>query len=233
MSGRAEVIGRRTLLAGTLASGVGGACRVMAMGTPPSGVSSLPVPPSRALAFRLVRHGTPIGSHTLDFTTEDETLTVRIAADVLFTFGPIPLVRYSHRNTEVWRGGRLASLDAQTDKNGRLLHMSAHRTPAGLQVEGSGAAPYIAPEDALPTTYWNPRMLDGPMIGVQDGMLVHPRVTEKPIEPIRLASGAETEARCYSLTGDLDLDLWYAANRDWMSMRFSVADGSVIMYERL
>jgi hypothetical protein len=111
--------------------------------------------------------------------------------------------------------------------------MSAHRTPAGLYVEGSNTEPYIAPEDALPTTYWNARMLQGPMIGVQDGMLVHPRVTEKPIEPVRLASGAEAAARGYSLTGDLDLDLWYAPDRSWMSMRFSVADGSVITYERL
>ena len=43
-------------------------------------------------------------------------------------FGPIPLVRYAHRNTEVWRGGTLDGLDAQTDKNGSMLHMSAsHR----------------------------------------------------------------------------------------------------------
>jgi hypothetical protein len=36
-------------------------------------------------------------------------------------------------------------------------------TDAGLVVEGSGTRPYIAPENALPTTYWNPRMLLGPM----------------------------------------------------------------------
>jgi len=233
MSGRAEVIDRRGLLVGALACGVATAHRAMAMGTPPSGLSSLPIPASGSLAFRLIRHGTPIGNHTLDFTVEGDTLTVRIAADVVYAIGPIPLVRYNHRNTEVWQGGTLASLDAQTNRNGRLLHMSAHRTPAGLQVEGSGTSPYIAPDDAMPTTYWNVRMLLGPMIGVQDGMLVHPKVTEKPLEPIRLASGAQAAARCYSLTGDLDLDLWYAPDGSWMSMRFAVADGSVITYERL
>ena len=190
------VIGRRSLLVGTLGCGVGGLRRAMAMGTPPPGISSLPIPPTGSLAFRLLRHGTPIGSHSLDFTVRGDTLTVRIAADVVYAIGPIPLVRYSHRNTEVWQGGRLASLDAQTNRNGTHLFMSAHRTPAGLRVEGSGASPYIAPDDAMPTTYWNIRMLLGPMIGVQDGMLVHPKVTEKPIEPIRLASGAEkAEAR--------------------------------------
>jgi len=233
MSGRTWVTERRTLLVGAAACGLAQARRAVGMGTAPSGVASLPIPPSGALAFRMIRHGSAIGTHTLDFTVSGDTVVVRIAADALVSLGPIPLVRYMHRNTEVWRNGRLASLDAQTNRNGAELHMSAHRTSAGLQVEGSGTLPYIAPDDALPTTYWNFRMLLGPMIGVQDGMLVHPRVTEKPVEPIRLASGAETAARCYSLTGDLDLDLWYDAEGSWMSMRFTVGDGSVITYERL
>jgi hypothetical protein len=233
MSSRAEVIDRRTLLAGALACAAACPRLAAAMGTASAGLSSLPIPQTDHVAFRMIRHGSSIGTHTLDFSVQDDTLTVRIAADAVVSFGPIPLVRYSHRNTEVWHGGVLTSLDAQTNKNGSHLHMSAHRTPAGLYVEGSNTEPYIAPEDALPTTYWNARMLQGPMIGVQDGMLVHPRVTEKPIEPVRLASGAEAAARGYSLTGDLDLDLWYAPDRSWMSMRFSVADGSVITYERL
>ncbi len=233
MSGLPRLIDRRALLVGTLACGVAPARRAMAMGTPPPGVAALSVPPSRAIAFRVMRYGTAIGTHTLDFTLRDGTLAVGIAADVLFKLGPIPLVRYTHRSTEVWRDGRLASLDAHTDRNGTQLHMSARRVEAGLLVEGSGTSRYIAPADALPTTYWNARMLRVPMIGTQDGILVHPRVTARRVEPVRLASGAETPARCYSLTGDLDLDLWYDPGSHWMSMRFSVADGSVINYERL
>jgi hypothetical protein len=233
MSGLTWVIERRTLLVGALACGVASMGRAMGERRAPSGVAGLPIPPSRALAFQLMRHDSAIGTHTLDFKVEDDTLTVQIVVDVLFTLGPIPLVHYTHRNTEVWRGGRLSRLEAHTDRNGTELYMSAHRVAAGLRVEGSGTSPYIAPEDALPTTYWNARMLHVPMIGTQDGILVHPRVTEKPIEPVRLASGAETAARCYSLTGDLDLELWYDPESRWMSMRFRVADGSVISYERL
>jgi hypothetical protein len=224
---------RRALLVGTLACGVASAGRAMGERRVAAGAGGLPIPPSHNLAFQLMRHGTAIGTHTLDFKVNDDTLTVQIVVEVLFTLGPIPLVHYTHRNTEVWRGARLASLEAHTDRNGTELYMSAHRVAAGLRVEGSGTAPYIAPDDALPTTYWNARMLHVPMIGTQDGILVHPRVTEKPIEPVRLASGAETAARCYSLSGDLDLDLWYDPESHWMSMRFTVADGSVISYERL
>jgi hypothetical protein len=233
MSGMTRVIERRALLVGTAASGLVGASKAKAMGAVTPGTASLPVPPSGSIAFRVMRYNSVIGSHNLSFQVSDDTLTVEIVADVLFKFGPIPLVRYAHRNTEVWRNGRLTELEAHTDRNGRHLSMSAHRVARGLQVEGSGTGPYIAPEDALPTSYWNARMLRVPMIGTQDGILVHPKVTEKPIEPVRLASGAETAARCYSLTGDLDLDLWYTNDGNWMSMRFSVADGSVINFERL
>ena len=233
MSGRTWVIERRTLLVGAAACGLAQARPAVGMGSPPSGISSLPIPPSRAIAFRMMRHGSAIGTHTLDFEVSGNTLAVHIAADALVSLGPIPLVRYTHRNTEVWQNGRLASLDAHTDRNGTQMHMSAHRTAAGLYVEGSDTSPYIAPDDALPTTYWNFRMLLGPMIGVQNGTLARPKVTEKPVEPVRLASGAETAARCYSLTGDIDLDLWYDAAGNWISMRFTVGDGSVITYERL
>jgi hypothetical protein len=224
---------RRSLLVGTLACGTAAVHRAAGMGSTPPGVGSLPIPPSHALAFRLIRHGDDIGKHTLAFQVSGDTVVIEIAVDVLYKFGPIPLIHYTHRTTEVWRNGRLASLDAYTDKNGGELRMSARRVAAGLQVQGSGAQPYIAPDNALPTTYWNFRLLRGPMIGTQDGMLVHPKVTEKPIEQVRLASGLEAAARCYSLSGDLDLDLWYDAEANWMSMRFTVADGSEIKYERL
>ncbi len=233
MTGLTRVMERRALLAGTLACGVAPICAAMGDGMRPRSTAGLPVPPSHALAFRLVRHGAAIGTHTLAFRPGDNSLSVAIEVDVALSLGPIPLVRYTHRNTEVWRGGRLVALDAETNRNGTQLYMSARRVEAGLRVEGSGTDPYIAPEDALPTSYWNAQMLRAPMIGTQDGMLVHPRVTEKPIEPVRLASGAETAVRCYSLTGDLVLDLWYDPESHWMGMRFVVADGSVISYERL
>ena len=233
MSGRIGVIERRTLLLGAVASGLAGARPAVGMGSLPPGLAMLPVPPSRALGFRMMRHGSAIGTHTLEFDVSEDRLAVRIAADAKVSFGPIPLVRYTHRNTEVWQDGRLASLDAHTDRNGTKLFMSAHRTPAGLYVEGSGTKPYIAPEDALPTTYWNMRILFVPLIGVQNGTLGTPTVTEMPIEKVRLASGAETPARGYHLTGDINVDLWYDAAGSWMSMRFTVGDGSVITYERL
>lgn len=225
------MIARRALF--TSVCGLLAGHRAWAMGGEPSGLASLPIPASRSIAFQLMRHGTSIGTHTLAFNVTGDRLDVDIAVNVVLYFGPIPIVRYTHRATESWQAGRLVALRGTTNRNGTDMSMSAHRLEAGLWVEGSGTKPYIAPEDALPTTYWNARMLRGPMIGTQDGGLVHPKVTAGGIQPVRLGSGQQTDATHYTLSGDLDLELWYDGVERWVGMRFDVADGSTITYERM
>ncbi len=216
-----NLITRRGLLAGAAA----------VIGSP--AYAGLPVPSADKLAFRLICHGGPIGTHTMTFHRDGDALTVDIAVDVLVKFGPIPFVRYTHRNQELWRRDRLVGFTSQTYRNGTKMHALAQRTDSGVAVDGSGTSPYIAPDNALATTHWNSRMLRGPMIGTQDGMLVHPAVSLQPDDKIRLASGEEIPARHYRLSGDLNLELWYDHNDTWASMRFTVDDGSVISYERL
>ena len=220
-SGRRSTMTRRALLAGAVTV-VG---RVAHAG--------LPVPSDDKLAFRLMRHGAPIGTHTMNFHRDGDALTVDIAVDVLVKFGPIPFVRYTHRNQERWRRDRLVGFVSQTYRNGTKMHVQARRINSGVAVDGSGTSPYVAPDNALATTHWNSRMLRGPMIGTQDGMLVHPAVSLEPDERLRLASGEEIPAKHYKLSGDLNLELWYDVSDTWASMRFTVDDGSVITYERL
>jgi hypothetical protein len=195
--------------------------------------AALPVPRSNGLAFRLMRHGSAIGTHALAFRRDGDMLEVNIAVEVLVKFGPIPFVRYAHHNRETWQGERLVGLNARTDKNGTQLQMSASWTDAGLRVEGSGTRPYIAPPNAFATTYWRQSTLFGPLIGTQDGMLVHPVISQQQPAPIHTASGEVTPAKRYVLSGDLQLELWYDASDGWDGMRFTVADGSEISYERL
>jgi hypothetical protein len=216
------MIGRRTLLvAGAALVGGRHAC------------VALPVPRNRSLAFRLMRHGAVIGTHSLAFHSNGDSLEVDITVDVLVKFGPFPFVRYSHHNREAWHGDRLIGVSSRTDRNGTKLHMAAARIDGGLKVEGSGTRPYVAPHDAFATTYWHKSTLFGPLIGTQDGALMHPRISQFRPEPIRLASGEETPAKRYLLSGDLDVELWYDANDTWAGMRFTADDGSVISYERL
>ena len=220
------MLGRRRMIAG---GGTLAAASILGL---PAAAAPLPVPRSGELAFRLIRHGSDIGTHTIRFDQQGGTLTVRIDVEAVVKFGPIPIVRYTHHAMEVWQNQVLTQIDGTTDKNGTKLTMSARRTDAGLSVVGTAASRYIAPEDALPTTYWNARLLNSPMIGTQDGMLVRPAVRNLGPDSVQVASGGQIPATRYGLRGDLDVDLFYDQTRTWAGMEFSVADGSTIRYAR-
>ena len=214
------MIGRRAIL-------LTGACFAA-----PGAMAALPVPPSGKLAFRLIRHGSEIGHHVLTFERQDDALTVRVAVDALVTFISIPIVHYKHRVVEIWQEGVLAGLAGQTDKNGQREWVNARRTSEGLMVLGSRTQRYIAPEPAYGTTYWNKRMLNGPMISLEDGVLLRPKVMVRPAEPIPLASGETIVANHYNLSGPFNVDLWYDQSDTWAGLSFTVADGSNVHYER-
>jgi hypothetical protein len=195
--------------------------------------AALPVPPRNTLAFRLVRHGDEIGHHTDTFERDGDQLTVRITVDALVTLVSIPLVRYTHRVVEVWSGDTLLSLTGETDKNGQHEWVKAQRGPAGLEVTGSKTERYIAPEPAGATSYWNKRTLDGPMISLEDGVLLRPKVVVRPPETIALASGRSIAAEHYNLSGPFNVDLWYDRAGTWAGMEVPIKDGSIVHYERL
>jgi hypothetical protein len=191
------------------------------------------VPASDTLAYRLVRHGSEIGRHTLRFDRQADTLTVRIAVDALVSLLSVPIVRYTHRAVETWQAGTLVGLTAETDKNGQHEWAKALRTSEGLLVTGSKTARYVAPEPAIATSYWDRRMVDGPMISLEDGVLLRPKVAMHPADSIRLASGSMITADHYRLSGAFAVDVWYDRTDTWAGLAFGVADGSTVTYERL
>lgn len=195
--------------------------------------AALPVPPGNALGFRMIRHGSEIGTHRLTFARSGDTLTVNIAVDAVVTLLSVPIVRYTHRGTETWQGTTLVGLAGETNKNGEHEWMKASRTDAGLIVQGSQTRPYVAPNTAIPTSYWNKRMLDGRMISLEDGVLLAPQVADLRAESIRVASGNVIPANHYSLSGAFAVDLWYDTADSWAAMAITVADGSEVRYERL
>ncbi len=154
--------------------------------------AALPVPQGNQIAFAMIRHDNDIGRHTVTFERRGNVLTVRVNVDAHVTFLSIPVVRYTHRAVETWNGDTLVSLSGETNRNGDNQWMNAHRTASGLEVQGSAVKPYVAPENALGITYWNKRQLDVPMIGMDDGILQHPKVENRGMENIPIAGGARS-----------------------------------------
>jgi hypothetical protein len=220
------MIGRRGLL-------LAGGGLVIAQGVIARGADALPVPAGDELAFRVMRHGNDIGRHQLTFARQGEALNVRIAVDVLVTFLSIPLARYTLRATESWQGTTLIGLSGQTTKMGSHQWMNAQRTGEDLVVTGSKTARYVAPPHSMGITYWNKRLLDGPMISMEDGVLALPKVTPLGPQKTRLASGATITTSGYNVKDSFDVDVCYDQGNTWASLTLTAVDGSEILYERL
>ncbi|QQS12272.1 MAG: hypothetical protein IPK81_22700 [Rhodospirillales bacterium] len=166
------------------------------------------VPPSRRIAFDVVRRGSRIGAHTIDFRDEAGALVVDIALDIVVRAGPIAVFRYRHRATERWRDGAFLSLVSRTDDDGTAAFANVERRADGLlAVEGSKSGRVTAPAAALPATHWNYRQLSAPMINPQHGEVLTPAVLDRGEETLadgaarRAPGGSRSPGRRRSISG--------------------------------
>ncbi|HEX3673839.1 MAG TPA: DUF6134 family protein [Rhizomicrobium sp.] len=194
---------------------------------------ALAPPPTGALSFRVSRNGSVIGTHALKFATVGDALTVTVAVELAVSFGPIRLFHYKHDTIERWNAGRFDSLDSKTDYDGEPGFATVRRDAAGLIVEGSKAPRYTAPVGTLAATHWNRAELAGPMVNPENGLLLTPRISDKGMSSVALASGASIPARQYDWRGKDDLDLWYDEKNVWAGLTAVAGDGSKLVYERL
>jgi hypothetical protein len=189
------------------------------------------IPSGNRIAFQVTRNDSPIGTHELAFARDGADVRVSIAIDFAVRFLGVTAFRYTHRNTEVWRGDRLVSINATTDNNGRMLAVKARASGRGIEVEGTEAGAYVAPPEVVSTSYWHGTFLRERKIDTQGGRLLATRLTRLGEEMIPVAGGS-VEATRWRIEGDLELDIWYDRSGAWSRLRFVRGDGSVILYTR-
>jgi len=192
----------------------------------PSQVAS----PPRDIAFNVIRGNEPMGSHKLTFRQDGDKLIVEIAIDLEVRFAFIPVFRYSHRNTETWQGGRLVRLETETNDDGTRHRVRAEAVDDGLRVTDSSGRTYMAPANAIPTSYWNSETIRrSELLNTQNGKMM----------PVRIEAGADQRSavveaahyRLIKLEDGTPVDVWYdKQSRDWVKLAFE-ARGSKIDYE--
>lgn len=140
------------------------------------------------------------------------------------------MFRYRHTNHEVWRHGRLVAIETKTDDDGESYRLSGRATEAGLEVEGSGGN-FVAPADVMPTSYWNTETVTkNRLLDTQRGRLIDVDIVPAGTEIVLLA-GQPVNAQRYKVTGDLELDLWYATDGESAKISFE-ARGAEVVYAR-
>jgi len=209
------------------------AAALPALWRPRPAFAALPIPPGNVINSRVIRKDSDIGTAKYVFDRDGDTLRVHISVDLVVKLGPVPVFRYTHRDVETWQGDTLMSLEATTDDDGTPKFCSARRVAEGLAVKGSHGPPYVAPANALGTTYWNMKTISTPLINTEDGHLLDITMTPQGPKPFPLANGGSVPTREWEMTGDLHTELFYEADGRWAGMIYHAKDKSMVQYLRL
>ena len=186
------------------------------------------VPGLGEIGFEVLREGSPMGRHSIAFEERGEDLHVKIAIDLEVGLAFVTLFRYEHRNHEVWRDGRLISIETATDNDGDRFWVKGEATAEGFAVASTSGS-YTAPADVIPTSYWNPRFVEqSQVLNTQDGRLIEVETRPVAEEQVEVVVGSVLATR-YSTTGELALETWYTESGAWVKTAFE-AKGSEVEY---
>lgn len=168
-----------------------------------------------------------IGSHEYRISRTDSGIErVRSEADFDVRFLAIPVYRYVHRNTEVWRGGCLESVDATTRTNGQRTNLSGQRTASGFAVDGRADA---LPDCVRTFAYWDPALLEQDrLLNPQTGQFVPVRIERS--EAVSPGTAPSTVYRIQA--GDREIAVWYSESQQWLGLEAVVKGGRILRYVR-
>ena len=145
----------------------------------------------------------------------------------------LKLFDYEHENLETWSGDCLQSIRSRTDSNGDLYAVEGRRTAEGFRLS-AGEGDESLPDCVMTFAYWNPQFLEQPrLLNSQDGSFVDVQVSRPQREEVEFDGESRTALRYRLEAGDLQLDLWYSDEKEWLALRSEVEGGRMLRYERI
>jgi len=181
--------------------------------------------------FLVLRHGNVIGEHIFRFSRRDGDFVVEVAIDIAVDMLGITLFRFTHRAEEVWRKGWLQSLITATDDDGRLWRLKAERRDGALRGTVNDVA-FDVSGFVVPASLWHRDTTKSQaLFDTIDGRVkvVDSRALGEEEVPV---AGRPTPAEHFSLTGQIQRDVWYDADCAIARVSFPARDGSEITLER-
>ena len=173
------------------------------------------------MTFNVLRNGTKVGVHRMVFSGDAISPVVVTDVEMSVKLGPVPVFRYKHHAVERWAGGRFASLESNSNTNGKLERVKARRDDQALSIE-TIKGPVSMPPNALPFTHWNPKAFGAPLFNPQEGKLLK----------VTAARKSDGSATLWSVRGETEIDDWYDPSGVWLALKGKLKDGSLMEYRR-
>jgi hypothetical protein len=175
------------------------------------------------LAFRVMRQGAQVGTHTVRFRDEGDLLRARTELRIQVRLMGFTVYRFTQDTEEAWRGERLVALESRADRNGTAGACTAAAVAGGLRLRGT-AGEALLPANAAPLTWWRAANLGPgvPLFDVREGRAVSPQLVRQPVE-----RGSRVQ-----LIGGEGAEVYYDAAGRWVGFATTGEDGSAVRYEQ-
>ena len=180
--------------------------------------------------FKVYLDDKEIGFHNFSMVQKEQHQEIYSSArfDVKFLF--INAYSYKHDNVELWQGQCLNSINAVTDDNGDLYNVSGRADNDAFVVETAEEQNRYLP--CIKTfAYWDPEFLnETSLLNSQTGEMIAVASEFIGNETLR-HNGKEVIAKRYRLHGkDLQIDLWYSDDDNWLALESLTENGRVVRY---
>lgn len=175
--------------------------------------------------FNVTVDGNPIGEHRFKKTFRDEKTVIESEAkfDVKILF--LNVLKYRHRNTEVWENGCLSEIESATRSNRKKFKVSGKRSEESFSIN-------TLDENAIHQgclytfAYWNPDfLLQDRLINSQTGEMEEVTIAKIDTESDSL-TGYEVNAK------GGPIKVWYA-DETWIGLESTLKNGRTLRYETL
>jgi hypothetical protein len=183
--------------------------------------------------FRVYLDGKPIGYHDFLLSEHNDERELQSRASFEYRMLFVKLYEYEHENTEVWHGNCLAEVASRTDADGKPYEVKGRRLDDRFVVQATAGVQEL-PACIMSFAYWNPAFLrQKRLLNMQNGEFTEVRVSGP--EHVALArDGSVQPARRYKLEGrELDIELWYSENNEWLALEAATDGGRTLRYELL
>ena len=183
--------------------------------------------------FRVYLDDREIGYHDFGLAGTGDHRQMRSEARFEYRLLFVKLFDYEHENLETWSGDCLQSIRSRTDANGDMYAVEGRLTQNGFRIL-AGEEPGSLPDCVMTFAYWNPDFLEqSRLLNSQDGSFVDVQVSS-PERDERMVGGEPQPALRYRLrAGEMQLDLWYSDEQEWLALESEVEGGRTLRYERI
>ncbi len=181
-------------------------------------------------SFAVYLDDTPIGYHNFSVKQAEgfQTMSTRARFDV--TFLKIPLFKYRHQNTEEWSDRCLKSITSTTDQNGTQFRVKGSATEKGFRVSTNDQKVTL-PSCVRTFAYWDKSFLQHTrLLNSQTGDYLEVDVEELGQQTIMVSNSGVLADRYRLTADDLDIELWYASNGQWLGLESTTGKGRRLRY---